>query len=118
MFTITRFPIVNLCCKISLWLLAFTSIITVQPLVAQVAILTYHNDNSRTGQSTSETILTPSNVNVSSFGKLASCDITPNGGGSNAYVYAQPLYVPNVSIGGTSHNVIYVATEREQVFAF
>ena len=79
--------------------------------VGQVAVTTYHNDNSRRGLNANETILMPSNVNEVSFGKRLVLPVT-------GFVYAQPLYVPNVNINGTSHNVVYVATEHDQVYAF
>jgi outer membrane protein assembly factor BamB len=80
-------------------------------LPALVAVTTYHNDNYRSGANTAETKLNPGNVNQQSFGKRL---ILPVQG----YVYAQPLYVPNLKIGGTSHNVVFIATEHLQVYAF
>jgi len=77
----------------------------------QVNVLTFHNDNSRTGQNTSETILTTSNVNSTSFGKLFSQAIDSD-------AYAQPLYVSNVTINGAVHDVVYVATMNDSVYAF
>ncbi|HUI84718.1 MAG TPA: pyrrolo-quinoline quinone [Candidatus Binatia bacterium] len=78
---------------------------------AQVAVTTFQYDNSRSGTNTHETALTPDNVNVAQFGRLAVFPV-------QGYVYAQPLYVPNLVIGGVSHNVLFVATEHDQVYAF
>jgi hypothetical protein len=82
-------------------------------MAAQVphAVATYQYDNNRSGTNTRETILTPTNVNVSQFGRKTVFSV-------QGYVYAQPLYVPNVTIGGTSHDVLFVATEHDQVYAF
>src|SRR5580692_9518631 len=79
---------------------------------AQTSILTQHYDNARTGQNTNETVLNPTNVNSTTFGKLFAL-------GVDGQVYAQPLYVPGVVIPGQgTHNVLYVATEHDSVYAF
>ena len=79
---------------------------------AQVAVnvTTQHYDNARSGQNTQETQLTPTNVNSASFGKMFSVPV-------DGYVYAQPLYLSNVNIADVMHNVAYVATEHDSVYA-
>jgi hypothetical protein len=78
----------------------------------QVNVTTQHNDNFRSGQNVRETILAPANVNASSFGKLFSQAV-------DGQVYAQPLYLSQVTIPGLGiHNVVYVATENDSVYAF
>jgi len=73
---------------------------------------TYQYDNARTGQNLQETVLTTGNVNPTQFGKLFSYPV-------DGQIYAEPLYVPNVSIPGNgSHNVIYVATQNDSLYAF
>src|ERR1700756_4959624 len=83
----------------------------VVPTSGQTSVLTQHNDNARTGQNTSETILNTSNVNVNQFGKLF---VMP----SDGQVYAQPLYVPGVTINGGVHNLVVLATENDSVYAY
>jgi hypothetical protein len=77
----------------------------------QPSVLTQHNDNSRTGANLNETILNTSNVNVNQFGKLFSRFV-------DGQVYAQPLYVPGVNIGQVLHNVVYVATMKNNLYAY
>ena len=75
-------------------------------------VLTQRYDSARDGLNASETILTPSNVNTSTFGKLFSLPV-------DGRVFAQPLYVPNLSIPGNgTHNVVFIATEHDSVFAY
>jgi len=83
------------------------------PLIAwsQVSVLTQHNDIGRTGANLAETILTPSTVNVNVFGKLFTRTV-------DGQLFAQPLYVNQVTINGTTRNVVYLATENNTVYAF
>src|ERR1041385_6262583 len=74
-------------------------------------VLTYHNDNARTGQNLNETTLNSSNVNVNNFGKLFILS-------ADGKVDAQPLYVSGLTISGTTHNVVFVATEHDTVYAY
>jgi hypothetical protein len=75
-------------------------------------VVTSQYDNARTGANVRETILTPANVTRGKFGKLFSWPVDGD-------VYAQPLYVPGVEIPGKGrHNVVYIATEHNSVYAF
>jgi hypothetical protein len=88
------------------------AIFSILVTVASAQVLTQHNDLGRTGQNLHETILTTTNVKASGFGKLFSYPV-------DNQIYAQPLYVPNVSIPGQgTHNVLYVVTEGDSIFAF
>jgi hypothetical protein len=91
------------------WVLA--TLLVAWTAQAQVSVTTNRYDGARTGANLNETQLTVSNVNVNRFGKLYSYAV-------DGSVYAQPLYVPGVVIGGTARNVLYVATMNDKVYAF
>ncbi len=76
-----------------------------------VDITTWHVDNNRSGLNSNETTLTPGTVNPSSFGKRFSYIF-------NGYAYGEPLIVSNLTINGANHDVLYVATEADMVYAF
>jgi len=79
---------------------------------AQVQVTTSQYDNARTGADTHETILTPRNVNANQFGKAFTLRVDGD-------VYAQPLYLPHLAIPGKgTHNVVFIATEYDSVYAF
>jgi hypothetical protein len=79
---------------------------------AQVPVWTWHYDNARSGANSSETILTPLNVNYNQFGKLFTQPV-------DGLVIGQALYLPGVTIPGNGvHNVVYVATMHDSVYAF
>ncbi|HET8913744.1 MAG TPA: hypothetical protein VFN23_19885 [Ktedonobacteraceae bacterium] len=80
-------------------------------VAANNAVLSNKNDLARTGEFSNETTLTTSNVNSTQFGKRVSYPV-------DGQVYAEPLYVPNLTINGVVHNVVIVATENDSIYAF
>ena len=97
--------------------LTFSLLLWAPVSFGQSPVVTYHYDNARTGQNTQETFLTPANVKPNQFRRLFVQSVDGD-------VYAQPLYVPEVTMGagtaqaGTKHNVVFVATEGDTVYAF
>ena len=81
------------------------------PNPQSVSVLTQHNDNTRAGWNDNETALTTSNVNVQQFGTVFTLPV-------DGEVYAQPLVVGHLSVGGGNHNVVYVATVNNTLYAF
>src|SRR5581483_2348032 len=75
------------------------------------AVLTYKNDTFHSGANRNETTLTLSNVNPLGFGKRVAFPI-------DGEAYAQPLFMPALTIGGVSHNVVFVTTQNDSVYAF
>jgi chitodextrinase len=81
-------------------------------------VFTHHNDPQRTGQNLKEYALSPSTLSSSTFGVLFSCSVNENGT-VPGYVYAQPLYAANLTMSDAKkHNVVFVATESDFVYAF
>jgi len=96
-----------------LWsLLFFAALLFAAASSLATDVTTYHNDNLRSGQNLSETILTTSNVNAASFGKIGFLAV-------DGIIDAEPLYLSGVSVPGTgTHNILYVVTENDSVYAF
>ena len=76
-----------------------------------MGVYTHKYDNTRQGANLSETVLTPQNVTSTTFGKLFTLNV-------DGYIFGQPLIVPGVTINGATHNVVYVATEHDSIYAF
>ncbi|MFN7996623.1 MAG: hypothetical protein U0Q18_23630 [Bryobacteraceae bacterium] len=90
---------------------AILGLAVVASVSGQVSIWTAQYDQGRTSANLSETILNTANVNSNQFGLLFSRAV-------DDYLYAQPLYLPSITIGGGIHNVVYVATINNTVYAF
>jgi Immunoglobulin domain len=89
-----------------------TATLTLTGIVASgTDVTTYKNDLARTGQNLTETLLTTSNVNSTSFGLRHTLSVMGK-------VDAQPLYLSQLTVGGAPHNVVFVATEHDLVYAF
>ena len=82
-----------------------------QPQTGSTDITTYKYDLARTGQNLTETTLTTANVKSSSFGLLRVL-------AADGKVDAQPLYLSGLTVQGGMHNVVFVATENDSVYAF
>ena len=81
-------------------------------IAAAAQVTTSQYDNRRTGATLKEKILTPQNLNPNQFGKLGAFKV-------DGAVYAQPLFMPSVDIPGEGkHDVLFVATEHDSVYAF
>jgi hypothetical protein len=83
-------------------------------------VFTHHNDAARDGVNAQEYALNPANINTNSFGKLFSCATATSSEAQalQGAVFAQTLWVPSLTISGGVHNVIFVATQHDTVFAF
>src|SRR5580704_576735 len=81
------------------------------PNTQHISVVTQHNDNTRAGLNNQELKLTTSNVNTTQFGKLFSLVVDDQ-------VYAQPLMIGNLSIGSGNHNVVFIATVNNSVYAY
>ena len=75
-------------------------------------VTTYHNDNNRDGTNPNETTLSASTLGTSGHTPSPQYMVTTDG-----QIYAQPLYIKSMSINGSTHNAVYVATENNTVYA-
>ena len=81
------------------------------PNTQHISVLTQHNNNTRAGLNNQETVLTTTNVNAKQFGILFKMSVDDQ-------IYAQPLVVGNLSIGSGTHNVVFIATVSNTVYAY
>lgn len=84
---------------------------TAPPPAQATDVVTYKNDLARTGQNLTESVLTPANVNATSFGLLRFLS-------TDGKVDAQPLYLSGLTLQGAAHNVLFAVTENDSVYAF
>ena len=78
---------------------------------AHTDVLTYKNDLARTGQNLTESVLTPANVRSASFGLLRTL-------AADGKVDATPLYISGLTVQGAAHNVVFIASESDSVYAY
>jgi hypothetical protein len=99
------------CLSIYALVIMMAALLRGMPGYAQVNVLMQHNNPARTGANLDETVLKPSNVNRRQFGMLFKRVVDDQ-------VYSQPLYVANLKIGGGTHDVVYITTVNNSVYAF
>ena len=105
------FPRLSILRFISITFFCLCFLAAASPFSLSQNVLTYHDNNARTGLNSAETTLTLSNVNATSFGKLFVLTV-------DGLVDAEPLYLSAVPVQGATHNVLIVATENDSVYAF
>src|SRR5689334_15181553 len=76
----------------------------------QVSVITQHNDLARTGWNNNESVLNPGNVNIKQFGKIFKVQVDDQ-------LYAQPLILSNLNIANGKHNVVFLVTTNNTVYA-
>ena len=92
--------------------LVATALLLLASTTSAQNVTTQHYDNTRSGSYTTETLLNTSTVTPNNFGRLFSQSV-------DGQIYAQPLYMQNITISGKgAHNVVFVATENDTVYAF
>jgi hypothetical protein len=89
---------------------AVLSVTVTAPAAVATDVVTSKNDQARTGQNLTESILTPANVNATTFGLLRVLAV-------DGKVDAQPLYLSKLTLGASTHNVVFIATEHDSVYA-
>jgi len=92
-------------------LFAATVLLLSLPGARAVQVLMQHYDYSRTGANLEEVLLAPVNVNTAQFGKLFTRSV-------DGAIYAQPLYVPGLTLSNQTHSIVFVVTEHNSVYAF
>ncbi len=81
------------------------------PNTQHISVVTQHNNNTRAGLNSQETKLNINNVNAQQFGKLFTLAVDDQ-------IYAQPLVVGNLSISNNKHNVVFIATVNNSIYAY
>jgi len=109
---LARFTLRANVCMGRFLVMLLTSFFATMHLLAQTPVTTWHYDNQRTSANTTERLLTPSNVNIQTFGKLFTQPV-------DGYIVGHPLYLPGINIlGKGTYNVVFVATMHDSVYAF